>query len=125
MLTDLERLQQLLNPSDAFLITRDQLEDARKIVAELIRELAWKSTEKEWPDEISSVIVLVDGKAVPGFWQENQEGDWETGYRPYRQWFYINEDGDFRPIEYDSHKIVLWKPFPSLPKKENANVPTT
>jgi hypothetical protein len=125
MITNLERLQRILHPGEAFLLTRDQLEEAQKIVDVLIQEWAWKSTETEWPDETETVIAVVDGNAVPAFWQEMQDGDWETGYYKYRTWFYLPADDDhFIPLEFDRNDI-LWREFPEVPKKEKADVPTT
>lgn len=112
MLTDLERLQQILHPDNAFLITREQLEEAQKIVDALIKEAAWKSTENEWPEEVETVMAIVDGESKVAFWQDMAEGEWEVGYHHYRQWFYMNDDSEWSPIEYGYPREILWKPLP-------------
>jgi len=38
-MTDLARLQSLLDPAPAFLLTREQLEEAQKLASELIDEV--------------------------------------------------------------------------------------
>lgn len=75
-----------------------------RAVADLVDEVCssspWISTKDKLPDECETVLLMVSGRVAWAYWQEEQEGDWENGYKRYKQWYYIDQDSDqFEPVD--------------------------
>lgn len=123
MTTNHKALLRAINPCPGFLLTRDQMEEMQRLVKELIAEnerLAaalprWISTDEHWPDETESVTIAIDGNVYPAFWQEEQEGDWENGYKHFRQWYYTPDWDKFEPLDFYVYGAFLWQSFPKPP----------
>lgn len=84
-----------------------------------LREAArWIPTNERIPAINETVLILVGGKAAWAYWDMEQEGDWETGYKKYRMWYFIAQDNDeYEP--YIEGEPEFWQPLPPAPDVTN------
>lgn len=93
---------------------------------EVARLCGWIVTKERMPSEIQTVNAVYHEETVVAYWQEQAEGEPETGFRKYYQWYYMQEgDDSFIPMQDGDGAPEFpeyWQPLP-LPPASNQNNP--
>lgn len=82
--------------------------------------MGWIDPLDKMPDELETIQAVFGGKICVAYWQEEQEGDWENGYKKFRQWFRMELDDDHY-VSVDGYP-EWWKPFSKPPSVLKDNI---
>lgn len=100
--------------SDAQL-ANDEAASAARWNGDALRDAArWIPTSERIPPICETVLIPINGAVAWAYWDMEQEGDWETGYKKYRMWYFIEQDND----EYEPYlggEPEYWMPLPPAP----------
>jgi hypothetical protein len=126
MTIDTKLILRSIDPRPGFLLTCYQMELMQGYVRELVTAYEAQAQQIEdlkgqlpkrvsiadaWPEESESVLIFLNGDVIPAFWQEEQEGDFENGYKKYRQFYYCPDWDKFEPL--DAYGCTFdWQAFP-------------